>query len=177
MRWIVLTLALLCCIARAQQASPPTTRPAPTQQQISAEETLRQMLQPATQSAQPLKPLPDEPIPSDTTGGGGNAPASTQPSQPLMREGSLVLDRVGRLTRSSDGRWWEFTLDSDGRAMTEPPMVLLPNRKLSQLEDLMLNSYRDLRLRVSGEVTEYRGRNYLLLNRWTQVADVAQPLQ
>ena len=134
------------------------------------------MLQPTTRPAEPLKPLPDEPVPADITGG-PNAIVPNATTQPLVREGSMLLDRIGRLTRGADGKTWELALDSDGRAMSDPPLILLPNKKLSQLEDLVNNSYRDMRIRVSGEVTEYRGRNFLLLQRWAQVADVAQPLQ
>ena len=56
-------------------------------------------------------------------------------------------------------------------------MLMLPCKKLQQMEDSVRTSYRDLKLRISGEVMEYRGRNYLLLHRWASVADVAQPLQ
>ncbi len=154
----------------------PAVNPLQQQQQRSAEEMLRQMLQPSTQAAQPLKPLPDEPVPADVTGG-PNAVAPAATTQPLMIEGSLVLDRIGRLTRCAVPGTWEFTFDSDGRQMTDAPLILLPNKSLSKLEDLWNNSYRDMRLRVSGEVTEYRGRNYLLLQRWVQVPDVALPLR
>ena len=61
--------------------------------------------------------------------------------------------------------------------MSDPPLVLLPNHKLSQLEDLVTNSYSDMKIRASGEITEYRGRNYLLISRWSQVQDVTQPLR
>src|SRR2546421_2771517 len=178
---MVLTLILTPAVVSAQPQ--PTTRRASDQpltaqqlQQRSAEEMLRQMLQPATQAAQPLRPIPDEPVPVDATSGGGAVlPRAT--TQPLAREGTMLLDRVGRLTRGADGRTFEFTLDSDGRSLSDPPLVLLPNRRLSDLEDVFNNSYRDIKLRVSGEITEYRGRNYLLLQRWAAVPDVAQPLQ
>ena len=180
---MVLTLILTPAVVSAQQQPAPTTRPATeqplTQQQLqqrSAEEMLRQMLRPSTQAAQPLRPIPDEPVPVDATSGGG-AVIPNATTQPLTREGTMLLDRVGRLTRGADGKSFEFTLDSDGPSLSDPPLVLLPNRRLSQLEDLFNNSYRDITIRVSGEVTEYRGRNYLLLQRWGAVPDVAQPLQ
>ena len=184
---VVLIVATLPVCASLLAQTPPTSPPLPPatrpalspiqqQQQRSAEEMLRQMLQPSTQAAQPLKPLPDEPVPADITGG-PNAVAPSATTQPLMIEGSLVLDRVGRLTRGAVPGTWQFTFDSDGRNLTDAPLILLPNKNLSKLEDLWNNSYRDMRLRVSGEVTEYRGRNYLLLQRWVQVPDVVQPLR
>jgi hypothetical protein len=149
-----------------------TTRPS----QLSAEEMLRQMLQPANQGSAPLKPVPNEPPPVDATSGtAAVAPrASTQPTQP---DGSPFYDRVGRITRTADGKFLEFTLDSDSGPMTDPPMYLLPNHELQMLEDLVNNSYTDMKVRVSGEITEYRGRNYLLILQWTQVQDVTQPLK
>ena len=46
-----------------------------------------------------------------------------------------------------------------------------------QLEDTVKASYADQKFRVSGEVTEYRGRNYLLLQRWNVIPDSIKPLQ
>jgi hypothetical protein len=152
---------------------PPATRPT----NRSAEETLRQMLQPQGEAARPLRPVEEAPPQVDETSGAGAVAPNAQP-RTLLREGTLLLDRVGRLTRGGDdGKRLEFTIDSDGRAMADAPLVLLPNRALARLEGAVQTRYRDLKIRVSGEVMEYRGRNYLLLQRWSVVSDVAQPLQ
>jgi hypothetical protein len=160
-------------IAPTPAAPPaPTTRPGDR----SAEEMLRQMLQPQGEGARPLRPAPEAaPAVDATSGDAAVAPFATP--QAVLREGTLLLDRVGRLTRAQDGGGFELTLDSDGRALADAPLRLLANRSLMQLEDRVQSSYRDLRLRVSGEVTEYRGRNYLLLQRWSAVPDVAEPLR
>lgn len=92
-----------------------------------------------------------------------NAPAAT--SGAVIREGSYIVDRTGRLTRSPDGQSWMFAFESEGRSLQEPPLQLLPNLKLMAIEDAARVSGRDLRYRVSGMVTEYRGRNYLLLEK------------
>jgi hypothetical protein len=149
----------------------PTTRPG----NRSAEETLRQMLQPQGAAARPLTPVVDAPPATDDTSG-ANAVMPNAPAQKLMREGTLLLDRVGRLQKADDGDI-EFVLDADGRGLADPPLKLIPSRKLQQLEDRVQSSYRDLPVRLSGEVTEYRGRNYLFVQRWAPVADVTQPLQ
>lgn len=156
----------------ARAVDQPTTRPAAR----SAEETLKQMLQPQSHGAEPIQPLPDT-TPSVDATSGESAVAPGAATQPLAREGSLLFDRIGRLSRSADGKDFEFTLDSDGKTLTDPPLVLIPNRKLMQLEDRVKTSYRDLKIQVSGEVTEYRGRNYLLLQRWSVVPDSVHPLQ
>jgi len=152
---------------------PPATRPT----NRSAEETLRQMLQPQGEAARPLRPAEEAPPAVDETSGAGAVAPNAAP-RAVLREGTLLLDRVGRLTRGGDdGKTLEFTIDSDGRGMADAPMILLPNRALARLEGAVQTSYRDLKIRASGEVMEYRGRNYLLLQRWSVVPDVAQPLQ
>ena len=174
-RAAVIVTLMLVSPALAQTSRPVARATQPTAGQRSAEQTLRELLQSSPQTAQPIRPTaPQAPQTDVTSGPGAVAPGASL--QPLIREGTLLLDRVGRLTRAGSGVW-EFTLDADGSALADPPLVLLPNSKLSQLEDAVRTSYRDMKVRVSGEVTEYRGRNYLLLGRWTALPDVVQPLQ
>ena len=186
---IFIGLILVACLAQAQTTQPVAVAPAPATQPTpqavlttrptnrSAEDMLRQMLQPQGQAAQPLKPIPDLPPQVDMTGG-VNAVLPNATTQPLTREGSLLLDRVGRLTPGADGKSFELTLEGDnGTLLADPPLVLLPCRKLMQLEDQVENAYLDQKLRVSGEVMEYRGRNYLLLQRWNVIPDSVKPLQ
>src|SRR5688572_23587747 len=93
-----LLIVLALASTALAQSSAPTTRPAinaPTTrsaQQRSAEEMLRQMLQPANQGAQPLKPIPDVQPQVDATSGTG-AVAPSAPTQRLEHEGTLLLDR------------------------------------------------------------------------------------
>ncbi len=117
----------------------------------------------------------NEPPAADRTSGEGalkpHAPVVT-----VMREGTPLVNRVGRLTLTSgtEGSRAEFTFDADGQALRDPPLILLPNLKLMAMEDAVRAASRDLRFRVSGVVTEYRGRNYLLLEKVTVVQDVTQ---
>jgi hypothetical protein len=53
-------------------------------------------------------------------------------------------------------------------------MVILPNLRLMQMEESVTSSNRDLKFRVTGMVTEYRGRNYILLEKALVVPDIAQ---
>ena len=149
------------------------TRPAGRQ---SAEEMLSQMLRPASQAARPLQPVAD--------GGGGvfnrttgaNAVAPGAPTLPLLPEGTNIYDRVARLAKTTDGQW-ELTLESDGRVMQDPPLLVLPNRALTSMERAMANNDADLRFRVSGELTEYNGRNYILIQRAPVIHQVTEPLR
>jgi hypothetical protein len=147
----------------APDASPdPTTRPAG--EIPPAEQVLNQMLRgSAAQSARPLAPLPDPPAIDRTTGPGAIVPGA--PTQAVLREGTFIIDRVGRLTRSADGHHAEFVFESDGKALRDPPMILLPNLKLMAMESAVRASTRDLKFRITGMVTEYNGRNYVLLEK------------
>jgi hypothetical protein len=58
--------------------------------------------------------------------------------------------------------------------MKDPPLVVLPNLKLMAMENAVTGSSRDLRFRISGTVTEYKGRNYILLDKVVVVPDLDQ---
>jgi hypothetical protein len=116
-------------------------------------------------AAEPLKPV-DNPPALDQTTGKLVSPATTAPVA-LHREGEYINGRIARLTRSPDGQSWELTFDADGRGMQDPPMGILPSLQLMKMENAVNSTNRDLRFRVSGQVTEYKGRNYILLETVT----------
>lgn len=143
------------------QNAPPTTQPST---QPTADQVLSDLLRPGgSANARPLKPMPDAPAVDRTSGVAAVAPNA----EPLavMREGSFIVDKVGRMNKSAEGVGWELAFDSDGMALKDPPVVLLPSLKLMMMEDQLKQSNRDLKFRVTGQVTEYRGRNYLLLEK------------
>jgi hypothetical protein len=147
----------------AQSASPP-----------SADEVLGRMLKPRRQG-QDQELTINEPPAIDKTSGD----AATKPHAPVvtvMREGTPLVNRTGRLTQVSgpDGNHAEFNFEADGSALRDPPLIILPNLRLMAMEDAVRAASRDLRFRVSGVVTEYRGRNYLLLEKVTVVQDITQ---
>ena len=154
-------VAAALVVAMAQlvhaQNTKPATRPV---EPPNPDLMLRQLLSPARPSAKPLEPVtyPQE----DTTS--KNAVAPKVDTQNLVREGSYITDRVGRLTRNTEGQF-EFTFEADGLALKDPPMIILPNLKLMQMETAVKNSSRDLKFQASGQVTEYNGRNYILLEQ------------
>ena len=157
--------------AGANGARPATTAPAQ-----SADEVLGQMLRPRRQGQQ-RELTYNEPPAADRTSGD----AAVKPNAPLvtvMREGTPIVNRVGRLTLPGRGAnhsgQAEFTFLADGQALRDPPLVILPNLKLMAMEEAVRGQSRDLRFRVSGIVTEYRGRNYVLLEKVSVVGDVTQ---
>jgi hypothetical protein len=148
------------------QTTQPSTRPLP------ADQVLNQMLKPSGTAAKPLQPEPSPPAVDSTTGVSAVAPNSQQIN--VVREGTFIVDRTGRLTKSADGQNWEFTFEADGRAMQDPPVVILPNLKLMAMEQAVKSSNRDLRFRVTGMVTEYNGRNYLLMEKVVVIPELTQ---
>ena len=160
------------------QSTRPTTRPSTGGENsgnaAAADQTFDQMLKPTTNPVHLLEPISDKPVRDKTSGSGAVKPNA--PALNTLREGTFVIDRIGRLTHTENGQA-EFTFESDGRALRDPPMILLPNLKLMQMEDTLTAANRDLKFRVTGTVTEYRGRNYLLLERVVQVLDVTEQLK
>jgi hypothetical protein len=110
---------------------------------------------------------------TDATSGSAAAAPDASPAR-VLREGDTIVNRTGRLQHSADGQQWEFVFDSDGKSMKDAPLVILPNLKLMDMEEATKSSRRDLRFRITGEVTEYRGRNYILLQKVLVIPDVAQ---
>ena len=172
-RAILAATVLMVCGRAMAQTTQPTTRP--VEKVLPADQMLSQMLRPAgTGGAKPLRPVTEAPIMDVTSGVGAVAPGAAP--MPVLREGTFIVDRTGRLTRGADAQSWEFTFEADARAMQDPPVVILPNLKLMSMENAIKSSSRDLRFRVTGMVTEYGGRNYILLEKVVVVPDVTQQL-
>jgi hypothetical protein len=165
---VLLTLGV-ASLASAQGT--PATRPAgkPTTRPLPAGSLLDSMLKPAPNAGAPLQPVPDAPRIDMSSGTASVKPAA--PKVNLIREGSFIVDRAGRLTKSADGQNMEFTFDSDGRTLQDPPLVILPNLNLMSMEDAVSAGSRDLKFRVTGVITEYHGRNYILLDKVVVVPD------
>jgi hypothetical protein len=104
----------------------------------------------------PEAPVVEEPAPPrrPVSPQPGAAPAESSP----IRQDKRLVDRVGRVVRQ-DGRTL-FVFDSG-----DTPLVLLPNMKLQQMEEIADFGRRPIRFRISGTVMEYRGQNYLMLSK------------
>ena len=174
--WPAMALFVFALVPAARSGEP-TTRPATqpaTQpaQTLTAEQMLSQLLRPRATPGRPLAPTTGPAAYDKTSGRGAVAPGA--PVVSVLREGTFIVDRVGRLTRTTDGSQAEFTFEADGKALKDPPMLILPNLKLVVMENVAGPDSRDLRFRVTGMVTEYHGRNYLLLEKVVVVPDVLQ---
>ena len=163
---IILSFLLAPAITLAQ-----TTRPA-TQNALKsmpADQLMQQVLKPSDPGEKPLPPATEKQAIDKTSGKGAVKP--TAPPVVLLREGTPVVDRVVRLAKDDKGQA-EIMFESDGKALRDPPMLVLPNSKLAVMEDSVAD--RDRKFRVTGIVTEYRGRNYILLEKVLIVPDAIQ---
>jgi hypothetical protein len=105
----------------------------------------------------------DQPPPPAAPGLDGSPAHPDLREEPLRPEGSMVVDRAGRLTR--DGEWWTFAFEAEGRVLRERPLRLLPNRMLEFMETASAGGQTGVVFIISGEVTEYHGANYLLVKK------------
>jgi hypothetical protein len=156
--------------------TPASVRPLSTKP-VSADQMLNDMLSSTARpdsspSSPPALPQLRGRMTDKTTGAAAVAPGA--PVLTVLREQSQIIDRIGRLVRSADGQQAEFAFDSDGQAMQDPPLIILPNLKLGSMEMSIQQTRKDLQFRATGTLTEYRGRNYILLEKVVVVPDVTQ---
>jgi hypothetical protein len=119
--------------------------------------------------------LPKDPggvVQSVRRSGAAGQPGS--PDQPNWPDGYVLVDRVGRLVK--DGQWWTLVMESEKENKSGARSIrLLPSRMLESMEMAAARGTRDVRFKVSGEVTEYHGVNYLLLRMVLVLRDQPAP--
>jgi hypothetical protein len=162
------SLAVATAPAHAEPTPPVTPQRLPVP---SAEATMSRLLAPPPTAGDELQGATGVSSALDNSSGKA-AVAPDAPVLKVIREGTHVTDQVGRLNHSPDGKQAIITFDTDGKLMLDPPMIVLPNIKLSAMEGAIAGLARDVHFRVSGTVTEYKGRNYILLNKAVAIADV-----
>ena len=155
-RFIGAIVALSCACSLAQTTRP-TTRPS------NPDQVMDDLLKPAATQPSPLAESPTGQAIDKTSARGAVAPRA--PAVAVMREGTYIIDRLGHLGRTPDGTQAQFIFNSDGKTLKDPPLLILPNQKLQQMEDIVKSVNRDVPFRITGMVTEYRGRNYILLEK------------
>ena len=85
-------------------------------------------------------------------------------------EGQILVSRRGRLGRGRTGAW-VFVLDSDITGLSDPSLILLPSRRLSELETYAGYGWLGQPMLISGEVFTYRGRHFLKPTAWKFVRE------
>jgi hypothetical protein len=106
----------------------------------------------------------NEPIqPTEETNPSRTVESQQQRLRARLMEGSMIIDRAGRLTK--DGDWWAFSFESDSPEHPEPPIRLLPNRLLERMVRESDRGSDRIVYIISAEITEFEGMNYLLLDK------------
>lgn len=90
----------------------------------------------------------------------GSRPTGNLPGPSVRPDGSAFAQRPGRITR--DERWWSFAFETNHPDSDEPMIRLLPGRGLELMIRITQETRDGLVLLVSGELTQFRGENYLL---------------
>jgi len=137
-------------------AAPASTEEPRTPKQPSAEDIIRefQRQRPTAVPVLPTGPEDEESVRlegSDESATGG---------RPRLPDGYMLFDRLGRI--SQEGTWWVFVFESDQDTFPEPPMKLLPNQTLERMVRESRGGIDPVVFIVTGEVTDFRGENYLL---------------
>ena len=85
----------------------------------------------------------------------------TEVMEEVTPDGTLVLSRRGRMLRGPHGAWM-FVFDADAWGTSDAPVVLLPSPTLAALiKDGRRQDYRQP-IHISGSMTTYRGRPFLV---------------
>ena len=136
------------------------SRPATTQAGDDADATLDRLLGQAGSRPRSDAAPRREATPNDPT-----AVAPDASPGRLLREGTFLVDRVGHVRETDAGDLeFVFAADNAAAAAADPPMQLVPNLNLMAI-DSQPRGREGRRYRVTGRVTEYRGRNYLILEK------------
>ena len=72
----------------------------------------------------------------------------------------LIVDRLMTIRKTKVANWREATFEADN-TLREPPVTLLPCQLLKYAETQPSNR----RLRVTGEITNYKGKRFMLLRK------------
>lgn len=83
------------------------------------------------------------------------------PTAKLLREGTFVTSKRGRMTRAGSGDW-QISFDADAEGRIDPPMGLMPCMNLQAMEKLVEKGGDSVTFTISGQVFLYKGKNYLL---------------
>lgn len=116
--------------------------------------------------------------PQGHPGAAGHDPDTFDPLRPspgaLVREGAFIRNGRGRMV-PGDGANWIFLFDPDSRGKSEPPMILQPCIRLTEMRRLAEDKKETITFSISGQVFVYQSRNYLLPTHFTTVSADAAP--
>jgi hypothetical protein len=138
------------------EAGQPDTESMPTPRQPSPEDIIRQFQEQRPQVVPVLPTGPEDQAARRAEP--GEESAELRPAR--LPDGAMLVDRAGRIT--PEGEWWVFSFESDSEGYPEPPMKLLPNQALERMVRESGGGLDPVVFVVTGEVTDFRGENFLL---------------
>ena len=144
----MLGLMLLLLLTASAADSPPTPVPSAANASSAAAKPEDAKKAPETPPAE----VPKADAPKAETAASGSKGATPTPS--AIREGTELIDTVGQF-RLTGERVAFFPADGKGR------FLVLENLNLQRIVRILGDTTIPLDWKVSGEVTEYRGSNYL----------------
>lgn len=124
----------------------------------SASEIIEQLMQDT-----PARAVTPPPSSAPAPGSAEAAGRSGEGTRRVQPEGTVVPEFPARLVRSEP--WWTLARESQGSRPAGPPYYVLPNRLLEVMVSASAGGTRSMVFLVSGELTEYRGINYLLVHK------------
>ena len=86
----------------------------------------------------------------------------------------MVVWRLVRVIPANDGQWLEVRFEGDN-TLAEPPLRVLPSRLLGRAQKWTNAAKgKTVKLRVTGQITQYTGRSYLMLRNVIRQRDMGQ---
>lgn len=153
----------------ASQPAPVASQPAGSQMPRDAEylkelirETERQPLAPPKGAA----PATPNSATANTGPTRGNAATVRAAGEPAFADGTMIVERAGKLSRAADDVEFSFARD-DGKGVLR--LTLLPCQLLEQVERDMTQAVNQATL--TGEITQYKNRSYLLIRTYRRQVD------
>lgn len=101
----------------------------------------------------------------DTRGRLG-VPEAASATRTLLPDGATVINRPARVVRQ--GALYRLVFESDHPDNPEPPLTMLPNQNMMRMTRLATTDNLGLVFIVSGEVTQFQGENFVLVQSATQ---------
>ncbi len=100
---------------------------------------------------------------TDAAPSGGNDPLR---NRPWLESDRMIQDRLGVVTRDPISGEWRFIFESSRGELGEREATLLPSPILEGLETAARSTIDPLTVVISGQVTRFQGRAYLLPNSY-----------
>ncbi len=163
--WILTALCSLTLLGQVEGQGQPASRPAdsqPSTRPADAAGTLRKPAQAnilkgllrQTERPEPIRPV--EPSASQPGGAARDADG-----QPLLLEGTVLVERRGRLIHEEGHA--KFVLYADAVSQTPRTLEVIPSQLLEAMEREAQAGFSEFI--ITAEVTRYKDRNYLMLRK------------